>query len=166
MLEKLGFTEKKYSWTSFDFSIKKIFYKNVAILLALFIASIFVMTVNNWSSGIVVFIVFLIFLIFTIYQYLFFAYGKFDFAVGKCVAVDKAINTIFKNKVYGRCSLTILSDDGKYYIVPIKPTDEIEKGSKIIVYMSMSSKTEENTNTYRINNPIAYTVLEHSRQSA
>ncbi len=160
ILTKLGFNEKLYSWVSFDMSIKKIFYRNILIDIIMLVCSIFLFTTNNIKGAVTLLLITLLFTGYIYYQYLYFTYGKFKYIVGKCVSVEKKTNEFLKRKYYERCTLTLSSYD-EYYEIPIRASDDIEKDSEVIVYMSGSSMSQINENTYRIDNPITYSVISH-----
>ena len=160
LLNRLGFEEQKHSWTTFDMSIKKLFYRNALFAVFMLGCSIFLFTTGSIPGAIVLLAIVLGFGCYIYYQYLYFAYGKFEFVVGTCVSVEKKINEFLKHRYYEKCTLTILSDD-MYYQLPIRASDEIEKNSRVIVYMTGSALSQINENTYRIDNPLAFSVLTH-----
>ncbi len=160
LLNRLGFTEKKYRWTDFDMSVKKVFYIKILITVLILACSISLFTIKAFPGAIGSLIIAISVGGYCYYQYLYFTYGKFKYIVGDCVSVDKKTNDLFKRRYYERCTMTLLADD-IYYQLPVRALDEIENGSKVIVYMSRSSMSQLNENTYRIDNPIAFSVLTH-----
>ncbi len=160
ILEKLGFVEKKYDWYSFDASIKKLLILKVCFAVLLFILTIWLFVSGKILDGFIMMALFAAAGIYAFYQYLYFSYGMFEYLIAECVTIDRKINELFKRKYYDKCTMTLF-DKGKYYIMNVKPKDEVKKGSEVIVYMSKNSLSEINENTYAIDNPIAYTVLSH-----
>ncbi len=160
LLEKFGFTEKKYNLFTFDVSLQKMFGKKIGLALAMLGASIALFIIQGWVDGLIALIVTLGFSAYLYYQYLYFCYEKFDYVIGECNSISQVSKEIGKRKVYNKRTLTLFSD-GIYYNVLIRPNDEIEKGSKVIVYMPKTALSEINENTYEIDNPFTYTILSH-----